>query len=423
MAGPLHGVKVLEFSEVIAGPFCGVLLADMGADVIKVEPPWGEPWRSNQPFMPMESRPYLSLNRGKRSLPLDLTKPEGREVVYRLVRRIDVALMNYRPDVPHKLGIDYETLSALNPRLVYCDNTGFGRRGPHSQRPGYDIVVQAMTGLMTSEGKVQDGVPVQVQSSAIADFATGIAMAWGVCGALYARERTGQGQKIETALLATALAIQNMRFVSVESLDGPPRQEFLDTLAALRAAGSSYEDLLGVYRAYRPKPAVNNVYYRTYRTQDGVIALGCLSDPLRKRMASLLGIRDIRFEPGYDPDSEEAQLSSERLVRQAEALFKEKTTGEWLAILDARGIPAGPVRFPDELMEDEQALANGFVVELEHPLAGKFKTSGPLVTMSGTPVAARGPSPVLGQHTEEILCSLGYTAEDVSHLRQQGITR
>ena len=196
MAGALEGVRVVEFSQIIAAPFCGMLLSDMGADVIKVEPPEGEPWRVFAQFIPLESKTFISLNRGKRSLPLDLTKPEGQRIAQQLAARADVVIVNYRPDVPAKMGIDYETLAALNPRLIYCENTAFGRRGPDSYRPGYDIVIQAMTGLMAANNKTLNGVP-QVPPLAAADFATGITMAWAICAALYARERTGRGQKIE----------------------------------------------------------------------------------------------------------------------------------------------------------------------------------------------------------------------------------
>ena len=160
MVGPLDGIKVLELSEMIAGPYAGMLLADMGADVIKVEPPWGEAWRLVQQVVPLESRPYMAVNRGKRSLPLDLTKPKGQEVLYKLVPDTDVMIVTYRPDVPKKLGIDYETMHAKNPRLVYCANTAFGTEGPQSRLPGYDLILQAMTGLMAAEGKTKDGVIV-----------------------------------------------------------------------------------------------------------------------------------------------------------------------------------------------------------------------------------------------------------------------
>ncbi|MCY3639163.1 MAG: CoA transferase, partial [Chloroflexi bacterium] len=184
MAGALEGIRILEFTEIIAGPYGGMLLADMGADVIKIEPPWGDPWRHALPIEPGESKTFMSLNRGKRSLTLDLTKQEGRDVVHRLVVDADVVIINYRPDVSYNLSIDYETLSAINPRLVYCDNTAFGRKGPHSQRPGYDIIAQALTGIMASEDKIDDGVPQQVNSTPVADFSTALAIAWAVCAGL-----------------------------------------------------------------------------------------------------------------------------------------------------------------------------------------------------------------------------------------------
>ena len=250
MPGPLDGVRILEFTEIIAGPYGGMLLSDMGADVIKVEPPWGEPWRFAQEFVPNESRNFISLNRGKRSLPLDLTKPEGLEIVYKLIPDMDVVIINARPDVPHNLGIDYETLSARNPRLIYCDNTAFGRKGPHSYRPGYDLIVQAMTGLLASEGKVLDGVPQQIQSTAIADYATGITIAWAICAALYHRERTGKGQMVETTLLASALGVQTGRFIQVAAVDDERREDFFELLRQMRADGTPFDE---IHRQYREK--------------------------------------------------------------------------------------------------------------------------------------------------------------------------
>jgi crotonobetainyl-CoA:carnitine CoA-transferase CaiB-like acyl-CoA transferase len=422
MPGPLDGVRVLEFTEIIAGPFGGMLLSDMGADIIKVEPPWGEPWRIYQEFIPTESRTYISLNRGKRSLPLDLTRPEALEVVYRLLPRMDVVIINARPDVPYKLGIDYETLSARNPRLIYCENTAFGRKGPQSHRPGYDIIAQAMTGLMAAEGKALDGVPQQIVSTAIADFASGIAIAWGVCAALYSRERTGKGQKIETTLLASALAVQTGRMLQVAAVDDEPRAAFLEALAQLKERGAPYEEVLARHQELTPRPP-GNIYYRTYQARDGFLAVGCLSAPLRRRLANALGLDDIRFQPGYDPRSEEAKTFGEQLVKKAEELFREKTVDEWLTLLDKAGVPAGRVRFTEELIADEQVIANDLVVELEHSLAGKLKMVGPLLKMSGTPLKARSASPALGEHTDEILGALGYTAEEIQRLKDAGVTR
>ena len=422
MPGPLDGVKILEFTEIIAGPFGGMLLSDMGADIIKVEPPWGEPWRFAREFIPNESPTYISLNRGKRSLPLDLTRPEALEVVRRLVPEMDVVIINARPDVPYNLKVDYETLSAINPRLIYCENTAYGRRGPDSYRPGYDIVVQAMTGLMAAEGKVQDGVPQQITSTAIADYATGLSIAWSVCAALYHRERTGKGQKIEASLLGSALAVQCGRFMSIAALNEEPRGEFLEEVQAMRQAGASYEELQAVYREMSPFRR-GNVYYTSYQAKDGIVTVGCLSDSLRKKMADAVGLCDIRFEPGYDPFSEESIAFNERLLEKAKQIFLEKTVDEWLAVLDEAGVPAGPLRFVEELPKNEQVVANDLVVELEHSLAGKVTMVGPPFSMSESPLEATRASPALGEHTTEILSEFGYDADAIQRLKDEGVTR
>ncbi|MCL0044417.1 CoA transferase [Dehalococcoidia bacterium] len=422
MPGPLDRVRILDFTEIIAGPFGAMLLADMGADVIKVEPPWGEPWRVAQEFVPLESRTYLSLNRGKRSLPLDLTKPKSRDIVYKLIPSIDVVIINYRPDVPYKLGIDYETLAAINPRLIYCENTAFGPLGPHSQRPGYDIIIQAMSGLMAGDSKMVGGVPQQVTATAVADYATGLAIAWGVCGALYARECTGSGQKLEATLLATALALQGTPFLQVDAIDREARTEFIEDITLLRDNGRPYHEVFSRYEATRTKP-VQNIYYRTYQTKDSVLAVGCLSDPLRKKMATALNLRDIRFEVDYDPASDEAYAFAQEITSKTEMIFLEKTTKEWCRILDAAGVPCGPVKFVEELLEDEQVLANDLVVELEHSIVGSLKMVGPTLKMSDTPLGVKSASPALGEHTNEILGNLGYSRYEIQKLRDEGVTR
>ena len=422
MPGPLDGVKVLEFSEIIAGPFGGMLLSDMGADVIKVEPPWGEPWRFAREFIPNESRTYISVNRGKRSLPLDLTRPEGRKIVYELVPMTDVVVVNARPDVPRKLGIDYEVLAAINPGLIYCDITAFGRKGPQRHLPGYDIITQAVTGLMASEGKVRDGVPQQIQSTPVADFSTGIAAAGAICAALYHRERTGVGQQIEMSLLGTALGVQSGRFLQVSVVDDERLADFKDTIGKLRERGSTYDELQEQYRNKLSFIRVNNTYYRTYQARDGVLAVGCLSDPLRRKLLNVLGLEDVRFQPGYDPLSEESEASDNELTKRAETIFRERSVDDWLALLDEAGVPAGPVRFVEELLDDEHVIANNLVVEMEHSLVGKLKMVGPIVKMSETPVEAKRASPALGEHSAEILTDLGYSAEEVQRLKDTGVT-
>lgn len=421
MPGPLDKVKVLEFSEIVAAPVGGMLLANMGADVIKVEPTWGEPTRGYAPIVPKETRLYISLNKGKRSLPLDLTKPEAREIVYKLVPEMDVVLINYRPDVPAKLGIDYETLSRINPRLVYCNNSAFGPEGPHSQRPGSDVISQSMTGMIATEGKINGGVPEQLRTSPFADVGTGITIAMGICAALYSREKTGRGQKLDASLMATGLFFQAQRFIQVEAVDKEPREEFLRDLAALSSEGKGFEEMYRRWSAIRPWPA-GNIYYRTFQTKDGLLTIGCLSNPPRQKMSEILGLNDIRFQEGHDPSEAVPEEYGQELVTKAEAIFREKTTQEWVKVLDAAKVPCGPVLFLEELVDFEQVRANGYMVEVEHPLLGPVKTVGATVKMSETPLSAARSSPTLGQHTDEILSHLGYSSERIEGLRSKGVT-
>jgi formyl-CoA transferase len=420
--GPLAGIKILEFSEIIAAPMGGMLLGDMGADVIKVEPPAGDPWRAFQPLGLREGRGYISLNRNKRGMVLDLNLPEGRDVAQQLAARSDVVIINYRPDVSAKLGIDYATLSAHNPRLIYCDNTAFGRKGPYSHRPGYDLIAQAITGLMSVEGRRDDnGIPL-LNALPSADISTGIAIAWSVCAALFARERTGKGQCISTTLMGSALGIQNTRLMSIEATDTEQRETAMARINELRQKGSTYKEQLDVLTGVRP--VIGNLYYRCYQTSDGFVAVGCLSTPLRKKLLGALEMEDWRV--GKRPDEidvtdPETQARAKALVDHAEALFRSKTTAEWLAVLDAAGVPAGPLRYTEELLDDPQVIENDFITSVDHPLMGPVRMAGPMVQMSGTPLASQGPSPTLGQHTDDVLRELGYDDARIASLRDAGV--
>ena len=407
--GPLAGVRILEFTQIIAGPFGGMLLADMGAEVIKFEPLEGEPWRQFTELIPGESRTFASLNRGKKDIAIDLRRPEARELIYRLVPEADVVLINYRPGVAESLGIDYDSLRAHNPRIIYCENTAFGRKGPLAKRGGYDIVVQAMSGLMAGEGKMDGDVPTYVYP-AVADYATGIMISNSICAALYAREKTGQGQRIDCTLLGTAMAMQTSQFTWIDAFDGDVLPHLLTGLREARLEQKSFQEQQAVHRKYRPVGA-GNIYYRVYQTADGFIAVGALSRQLWAKVSEATGIVDPRSGPNGIVDLNPPGWDEEgpKLVAKAEALFLTKTTAEWGAIFERHGVPAGPMHYIEELFDHPQTAANGLVAEIDHPLLGHLRMVGPPFQMSATPLAPQGPSPVLGADGDAVLGVAGYS--------------
>ena len=427
MPGPLHGINVVEFSTMIATPTAGMLMADMGASVIKVEPPWGDLWRYAQAVLPTDGRPFMAYNRGKRSMTLDLTKPESADIVRRLSEQADVILANNRPDVAGRLGIDYETLSAINPAIIYCEGSAFGHEGPDAYRPGYDIIIQAMSGIATAEGKVVNGVPEQIVASPLVDSACGLAQAWAVCGALFARERNAvpgqkrQGQKLEASLLGASLLMLGMRFVRIDSLDLEPHREVRESVDAMRSAGTPYPDLLEVYQAQRFQ-SPGNIYYRFFQTADGMLVVGCLNAALRLKLLDVIGLHDIRFDEGYDQHSREAADFGAQLMTDAEAIFRARTNAEWLALLDAAGVPAGPVRFVEELFDHPQVEANNFAVDVNHRDLGNVRMAGPLVAFSDTPLQA-GDLPALGEHTDAVLAQLGYASSTIAQWRASAVIK
>ena len=422
-SGPLDGIRVLEFTQIIAGPFACQNLADMGAQVVKVEPPEGEPWRIAGEFMPGESKQYQSLNRGKQSLVLALQEPEAQQIVHDLIPSFDVVVINYRPDVPARLKIDYETLSALRPDLIYVDNTAFGRDGPWSHRPGYDIVVQAASGLTAAVGKTDErGAPIV--GPAVADATTGYAIAWGVTAALFHRERTGEGQIVETSLLTNALMLQHTGVMSLPAADAAQREDFKTALRAARENGTPYAEFLEQRTAImRAALGSGNIYYRGFVTKDGAISIGSLSAGLREKVRQVLGVEHNRDEPDYDPMDPEQQQSDIELRDRVEAMIREKSTDYWVETFEAGGVPVSPVKFVQELIDDPQVIENGYMWELEHDITGPQTMPASPLKMSASPTAPQGAAPPLGRDSDEILASVCLSEAEIAEMREAGTVR
>jgi len=421
--GALSGIRVLDFSEYIAGPYAGQMLADMGADVTKIEPPHGDFWRHTGSVAPFESRGFMGVNKGKRSVSVDLKHPEARGFVERAAKHADVLLANYRPGVAARLGVDYQSLSAINPRLIYCENTAFGSRGPYRDLAGYDLSTQAMTGIMSFEGA--GGLPHPIITTSPTDLAAGMFMAFAIASALYQREHTGRGQYIETSLFAAGIAVQYRPMFSIESADKAPRDALLATLHKARAEGRRDEEVLAEHRPARASSSssVRNPYYKVYETRDSYVALACLNNRLRRLACQILQIDDPRvarneFDPHALADDDALVLS-----QLFEAVFTTKSTEEWVATFDAAGVPCGPVRLTAELFEDPQVKAEELLVELDHPVVGKILMANSPVRMSDAATGSRLSPPALGQHSREFLLELGYSPERAAELEQTGFIR
>ncbi len=424
MAGALDGIKVLEVSQIVAGPYCGLNLADLGADVVKIEPFAGEGSRASGSFFPGESKGFHSLNRGKRSLVLDLQKQEARALVHRLIAGFDVFLINARAGVPQKLQVDYDTLTRFRPDLIYFENTGFGRRGPLAQRAGSDAVAQAYSGLAAGDSKVdQYGAPDIVSATAPADYQAGLAGAMGICAALFHRERTGRGQYVETSLLQAALAVQGTRVSRLPVIDAVTTDVALARMREVQAAGGSYREQIEARGSLFDTMgrAAARLWYGGYAVKDGGVILGALTPLNRDQMRRAVGIDD---DPSADPEFNSMDPESRKLVdatlARMRAIMLTKTMDEWVEIFNREGAPISKVNFPEDVADDPQVAAMGYMLELEHELTGPERMVGPVVFMSDTPTGSTRPSPPLGRHTDEVLREHGLSDAEIAGLRACG---
>ncbi|MCB1742314.1 MAG: CoA transferase [Gammaproteobacteria bacterium] len=391
----LSGVRVLDLGRVLAAPFCGMILADLGAEVIKIEhAERGDDTRAwKPPEAGGESAYYLSINRNKRSVGLDLSTEAGRRVVHELVARSDVVLENFRPGVTTRLGVDYATLSALTPRLIYCSISGFGQQGPMAGRAAYDYVVQAMSGVMSLTGE-RDGVPVRC-AGAIADYGTGLYAVISILFSLMERARTGRGQHIDLAMLDCAMTYLGHTMTQYLTDGEPPRR-----------LGNGHEKIVPM---------------DVYETADEPLMVLCGNDGMFRRLVRAMGHPEAAEDPRFATNLARSQNLGvlEDFMREG---MRRDTREGWMRRLAAADIPFVPVRSIAEVMAAPEVLERNMLAELPHPTAGRIKVVGSPLKLSESPVRLdRRPPPLLGEHTEQVLRELlGKDDADIEQLRASG---
>jgi crotonobetainyl-CoA:carnitine CoA-transferase CaiB-like acyl-CoA transferase len=393
MAGPLTGVRVVELAHVMAGPACGLMLADLGADVVKVEKKEGDDSRRFvPPEVESESAAFMMMNRNKRGMVLDLKHPDGLEVLRRMLATADVVIENYRKGTMERLGLDYEELSRVNPGLIYCEISGFGRTGPYAERGGFDLIAQGMSGLMSITGEGPGRPPVKV-GAPVTDIVAGIMGAMGVCAAIAERHRTGRGQRVDTSLFEAGIVL------------------------------TYWQSAIAFATGVAPGPLGSahplNAPYQAFETADGWINIGAANQTNWERLIAAMGLERVQDDERFSSNARRmANLPA--LIEALAPAFKSRTTGEWLERLEAAGVPAGPVLDICEMHRHPQTLARDMVVETDHAAAGPTKGIGMPVKLSATPGVARRPAPLLGQHTSEVLAELGYDEAAIARLLESG---
>ncbi|NCB38628.1 MAG: CoA transferase [Erysipelotrichia bacterium] len=393
MSGPLEGIKVVDLTRVLAGPFCTMMLADLGAEIVKIEKPGtGDDSRAFGPHLNGESAYFMSINRGKKSLTLDLKAEAGREIFLKLVKDADVLVENFKPGVMKKLGLDFNSLKKINPRLVYCASSGFGQTGPYSARPAYDLIIQGMGGLMSITGP-DSSHPTKVGSS-IADIFAGVFSVIGILSALYSRNATGKGQMVDVAMLDCMVAI-------LEN-------------AIARYTGSGID----------PVPIGNRhpsiAPFTSVKTSDGYINIACGNDTLWGKLCEIIEKPELFSDKRFYSNHSRCEHMPELLPMLNEAMGI-RTSAFWLEKLEAGHVPAGPINTISQVLADPQVVARDMLLELIHPIAGKIKIPGTPVKLSDTPASVKFPAPSLGQHNNEILSSLGYTDQQIEAFKSGSV--
>jgi crotonobetainyl-CoA:carnitine CoA-transferase CaiB-like acyl-CoA transferase len=392
--GPLAGMRVLELAQIMAGPTCGAMLADLGADVIKVEKlPGGDDSRGyREPRVNGVSAPFMMLNRNKRGIALNLKLAKGREILLRMVRDADVLTENFRLGTMEKLGLSYDVLSRENERLIYCSITGFGRDGPFADKGGFDLVAQGFAGLMAITGEA--GRPPVKNGNPVSDINAGILAAFGIVAAYTHRLKTGRGQIVDTSLMEAAL------------------QQTYWHAASYFATGDSPGPIGSAHILTAP--------YQAFSASDGFVNIGGANQANWERIADVLGHGEWRDDPRFATNAARME-NREALERLMNAVLITRTRDEWIAAFDAAGVPAGPVHSLAEALTHPQTLARGMVADLVHPEAGATKTIGCPIHFSRTPTRLDRPAPLLGEHTHELLREFGYTDAEIDVFVGEGV--
>jgi len=410
--GVLDDVRVVEFAQNAAIPHCGRLLAGLGADVVKVEPPEGDAMRRLASLAENESRAYALINPGKRSIALDLASPDASTVVDALFRWADVALVAFKlPDLP-RFGLDWDHARTVNPSLVHLTHSALGPEGPDAHFGGYDALVQGRSGMGYIMNRAGGSAPRPTRP-AVNDFGSGFSAAFAVMAALRHRDRTGEGQRIDTSLLGTAISL-GTPLLGIFPGDAEQLAAIEQDIAAVREAGLDFETEREVYESrVQAGGGAFLLYFRHYRTSDGLISIAGLSGGLFEKFHEVTGIDR--------PDTiDVTEPAFRKVVAEAEELFASQSTAHWLAVLRETGYPCGPYHMPHEAMADPHAVQNDYVVDLEHPAFGSYRTSGMPFSMEKSSAAIRGPSPGFAQHSAEVMTELGLDPELAASLLQSG---